>query len=166
MYKMWISRIHQNIPMKVVFDFINQRRQKYWYSLFWSIYFCVFKVWIFYKGLKVESLRKKKQIRIKSSLMSRNHLFTVHGKVTNDTINIHQFKVLVALFIVLTSERNLRLVIDYAPEKYFVFHTMSHLDKLTSHMFGRNGYCNAWRGFLFCYLLFSHVFVFVIIQMT
>ena len=80
---------------------------------------------------------------MKSSLMGRNRLFTVHGEVTNDTINIHQFEILVALFIVLTSKRNLRSVIDDAPEKYFVFHTMSHFDKLTSHMLGRNGYCNA-----------------------
>jgi hypothetical protein len=78
----------------------------------------------------------------KSSLIGTNRLFTVYGKVTDDTIDIHQFEVLVAFFIAFASERNLRFIIDYAPEKYFVLHSMSHFDKLTSRMLGRDGYSN------------------------
>ncbi len=43
---------------------------------------------------------------------------------------------------------------------------MSHIDKLASHVFGRDGNCNTWESLLFGDALFSHIFVFVVVKVT
>ena len=109
---------------------------------------------------------KTKKIWIKSNLKGWNCFFTVHSKVRNDTIGIHKFKMLVALLIAFASKGYFRLIIDNTPVKHFKLHSMSHIDKLTSHVFGRDGNCNTWESLLFGDALFSHVFVFVVVQVT